>query len=395
MSRLRSLMAGLLLAGFGVGLAVVVAEVGVRSLHLVPTRFWEPDPVLGSRLIPGKEGWWTQEELEFRVPVRINSAGWRDVEHALVKPAGVYRIVILGDSFIEAMQVPLQDTVGRRLEQELNQLPGGVRYEVISLGVSGYGTASELLAYRDIGRLYSPDLVLLAFYPGNDIHNNSPKLETVLAPVYAEDGSLDHVAAASKSTTGRVSLLGRILNNWQAYHFVRKMVLTQHPAIARWLVDIGLVQPGAVMKSPVRAGVPPDYLVYASVKDSDWQDAWRHTESLLTEFRRMVKGNGSRFVLAIVAGREQVDRRSWDEIVRTHPAMQEGDWNVYGPEQRLARWCDENGMTCLRLSVAFLAAQGGAGALHYHYDGHWTPAGHRLAAETIAGFLRDRDILPR
>jgi hypothetical protein len=388
-------MAGLLLAGFGIGLALAVAEFGVRALRLVPARFWEADPILGTRLIAGKEGWWTQEELEFRVPVRVNSAGWRDVEHSLVKPAGVYRIVILGDSFIEALQVPLQDTIGRRLEQELNQLPGGARYEVISLGVSGYGTASELLAYREVGRIYSPDLVLLAFYPGNDVRNNSPKLETVLPPVYTGDGSLDRVTAANKGTTGRVSLLGRVLGGSQAYRFFRKMVLTQHPEMARWLVDTGLLQPGAVVDIPVGWGVPLDYWVYSSVEDPDWQDAWRHTESLVVEFRRMVETNGARFVVLVVAGREQVDQRSWDEIVRTHPAMQEAEWNVYGPEQRMARWCDEKRVTCLRLSDAFLAARGSAGPLHYHYDGHWTPAGHRLAAETVARFLRDRDMLVR
>jgi hypothetical protein len=394
MGRFRSIIAGLLLAGFGIGLALVVAEVGVRVLRLVPTRFWEPDPLLGTRLIPDKEGWWTQEEFEFRVPVRINSAGWRDVEHSLVKPAGVYRIVILGDSFIEAMQVPLQDTIGRRLEQELNQSAEGARYEVISLGVSGYGTASEMLVYREIGRLYKPDLVLLAFYPGNDVHNNSPKLETVLPPVYSEDGSLDRVTAGNKRTA-RVSLLGRILGSSQAYRFFRKMVLTQHPALAGWLVEAGLVQPGAVTESPVRAGVPLDYWVYASVVDPDWQDAWRHTESLLTEFRRMVETNGSRFVVVVIAGREQVDRRSWEEIVRTHPALQDGAWNVYGPEQRLSRWCDEKRIIFLRLSDAFLAARGTAGPLYYRYDGHWTPAGHRVAADTITRFLRDRDILVR
>ena len=66
----RRLLAVCVLAGFGVGLALLTVELGVRMLHLVPSRFWEPDAILGTKLIPGKQGWWTQEEHEFTVPVQ-------------------------------------------------------------------------------------------------------------------------------------------------------------------------------------------------------------------------------------------------------------------------------------------------------------------------------------
>jgi hypothetical protein len=35
--------------------------------------------------------------------------------------------------------------------------------------------------------------VLLAFYPGNDVKNNSPTLEDALKPVYGPDGTLEKV----------------------------------------------------------------------------------------------------------------------------------------------------------------------------------------------------------
>ncbi|MFN8644891.1 MAG: SGNH/GDSL hydrolase family protein, partial [Candidatus Binatia bacterium] len=55
------LLGGLVLALFGAAMALVVLEVGVRALHLVPDRFWRPDAKLGTALIPGASGWWTQE----------------------------------------------------------------------------------------------------------------------------------------------------------------------------------------------------------------------------------------------------------------------------------------------------------------------------------------------
>jgi len=163
----REALAGLLLAGIGVLFAVGLLEIGVRWMHLVPDRFWEPDPVLGVRLTPGARGWWTQEEREFLVPVEVNHLGLRDRERDHAKPPGVFRVLLLGDSFVEAMHVPIEATIGYRLEEALNT-PGGPRVEVLNAGVSGYGTASEVLFFEREGKRYAPDVVVLAFYPAEE-----------------------------------------------------------------------------------------------------------------------------------------------------------------------------------------------------------------------------------
>jgi hypothetical protein len=52
--------------------------------------------------------------------------------------------------------------------------------EVIGMGVAGYGTLQEFLVFRDIGYLYDPDLVLVGFFDGNDLMNNSQELASIL-----------------------------------------------------------------------------------------------------------------------------------------------------------------------------------------------------------------------
>src|SRR5690606_3914579 len=129
---------------------------------------------------------------EFRVPVRINSHGLRDRERSLEKPAGSRRVLVVGDSHVEALQVELEDAIGPQLEQRLRASLGTV--EVVSAGVSGYGTAGELLLFRSLGWRFEPDLVVLAFYPGNDVKNNSPLLEKALVPEYDSEGALVRIA---------------------------------------------------------------------------------------------------------------------------------------------------------------------------------------------------------
>lgn len=371
-----------MLAGFGAGLALLTVELGVRLLHLVPDRFWRPDPVLGSALIPNATGWWTQEEHEFVVPVRINAEGRRDLDRSRDKPPGTMRILLLGDSFVEAMQVPMADTFARGLERRLGEMQGRP-VEVVSMGVSGYGTASEYLWYRDVGRHYHPDVVLLSFYPGNDVRNNSPTLEPVLKPVYASDGTLERVAGG-KGGEGAPSGLSRS----KGYTYVRKLVLTRQPGLAERLADWGVVKPAALRPVPLEDGVPVDYGVYASDLAPAWQTAWAHTDALLSALRAAVQADGARFVVMVVTAREQIYPQDWAEILATYPAMQHAAWDLQGPERRVLDWCAQTGTTCVPLSPAFLAARDQSPRLHWHADGHWTAAGHALAADTMTAFLR-------
>lgn len=391
MNQSREWLAGAVLAAGGMVFALLMLELGVRWLHLLPDRFWEPDAVLGARLTPGKSGWWTQEEREFVVPVRINTHGLRDVEHEYDKEPGVVRILVLGDSFVEALHVPLEDTLARRLEEEIDRQ--GRNVEVIGAGVSGYGTAGAVLFFERQGVRYEPDVVVLAFYPGNDVRNNSPTLEDTLRPVYTADGSLQRVEAqGSSEARGDESWSGKSA----AYRYLRKLVLTRQPALAKLLVDIGLMRSEAIRELPEQDGVPVAYGVYAVPLDADWETAWAHTEGLLSRLRDGVRQAGARLVVAVLTTREQIYADSWKEILATYPQMRGRHWDLAAPQRRALQWCAGAGVPCVPLAGAFEAARdGGSELLHYRQDGHWTPAGHALAAATLQKFIDEQQLLPR
>ena len=69
----------------------------------------------------------------------IDDYGIRDCAVALEKPEGVYRIVVIGDSYVFGLCIDdLLDTFPKRLEAELSDPGDGARIEVVNLGVSGY-----------------------------------------------------------------------------------------------------------------------------------------------------------------------------------------------------------------------------------------------------------------
>ncbi len=75
---------------------------------------------------------------DFRVNVRVNREGFRGREISAQKPAGTFRIFLLGDSFTFGLGVENDETYAAVLEAGLNEdARNGPRYEVINGGVRG------------------------------------------------------------------------------------------------------------------------------------------------------------------------------------------------------------------------------------------------------------------
>jgi hypothetical protein len=150
----------------GLGIALALVEVAGRIfLALNPSYevlFLEPDRVVGWKQLPGHTYTWTGVHwypLDYTAPIEVNSLGFRDREHERAKPPGVVRIALLGDSFVEALQVPFARTAAHRLEAMLNDARTGTRWEVLNFGISNYGVGQYLLTWDEYARAFSPDVV--------------------------------------------------------------------------------------------------------------------------------------------------------------------------------------------------------------------------------------------
>ncbi len=130
---------------------VMAGEFGIRT-NMPEENYWHTTP-------------------EFKINIRTNRLGIRaDQKFSDVKPPGVKRIVVLGDSFGMGYGVNLEDSfthlLGIQMEAHLNQT-----VEIINLSVSGFGTAEELLALKHRGLKYAPDYVLLVWH-ATDVKDN-------------------------------------------------------------------------------------------------------------------------------------------------------------------------------------------------------------------------------
>ena len=125
------------------------------------------DPLLGWSHLAGASG--TYRRREYTVEVKINSQGLRDRERSPKPLPGVFRLLALGDSFVEAYTVPQEQGVAPQLESALSL--GGCPVEVVNGGVQGYSTDQQYLYWKSAGRSLQPNVVVLFLYH-NDILAN-------------------------------------------------------------------------------------------------------------------------------------------------------------------------------------------------------------------------------
>jgi hypothetical protein len=378
------------LACASVAVTVVLAEGALRVAGFSYPNFWRPDPVTGSSLRPGMEGW---QRDEGRAYVKINAQGLRDREHQVQKPAGIYRIAVLGDSYAEAMQVDVERTFWSLLPKRLEScgFAAGKRIETVNFGVSGYGTANELLTLRTRVWPYSPDMVLLAFFPGNDVRNNSKGLETEkFWPFFSfKDGRLLIDTSFSDDPEfkekQRIAVQRAALQDMRLYQVLRRVRagnIAQHfhnaPGAAAAAAGEKLTEPGL------------DEQVFREPAEPKWQEAWEITDRLVLAANEETRSHAGRFVLAILSTPGTVYP---NPQMRARYAASLGVKSLFYPEERLQRLGAQHGFDVLALAPAMQSEADKKHVFLHGFEntkpgfGHWNEAGHALAAELIAAEL--------
>lgn len=150
------------------GLSVLAAELFLRRYFPVNPVVYELDDACLYRLVPGSTKIFRHFRVHHRegVVVKINSHGFRGDEFVL-GTHDLRRIVVYGDSFIEAEFTKLEDTFTKRLEAKLNHEPGAP-FEVLNAGVAGYGPDQIGVRLEKELDALAPDLVIVAICAGND-----------------------------------------------------------------------------------------------------------------------------------------------------------------------------------------------------------------------------------
>lgn len=401
----------LLLIFLGVMIALLVVEFGLRQLGPVV------DPAAKNEWL-GCVGWAGQPHQvvtyatdQFTTTEVINSAGLPDVEHSYHKPTGVYRILIIGDSFVEAYQVNLEQSFARLLEKMLNERrgPATPRIEVIKAGYRSWGTDQEWLYFQCEGYKYKPDLVLLGFTVNDVVDNYTPLKAKMVGwsensppkPFFSlENGQLKRQNFPFPPPPAEVQPQA-----WPEYLY--KYSVAYRVAAKGWesfqLKLAELDQPSNRLDNPTQtteSRFPRHTMhfsmpVYLEAAPPEYEAAWELTLALLKAMHAEVTQQHTAFAVF-----------SNSQIWSTHPSVQQAlifsdplyantqfDWDR--PDKRVGQFLGEMTVPFLPLDPGFRAyAAQRHDQLLFFNEGHWNEAGHQVAAQLLYDWLIEQKLVP-
>jgi hypothetical protein len=333
-------------------------------------------PVAGFLMRPREEVRHTNQ-TEFWVREKTNSLGFLDREPVIPKPPGTYRILVLGDSFVEAAQIPMARKFHVLLEQKLKSASAAKAVDVVAMGFSGTGQSAQLSFYEAFGRSLQPDLVILLVIR-NDFANNSPILESIRNGwhpyhpprlFFEVDG--DGFRRVDIDEQWEKHLIHRPGLDPVANTSTNIQVLRRDPAFTRQL-DGWRYPPDLDADQMFCADSPP--LVF--------QQATRITGHVFGRFAELARKD--RFRILVVAAENLTTLCKGLETTR--PVRPDA---VIAKAKELAKGA---GLELLDLHPAF-ASKPDPSAAMFRHDTHWNEIGHEWAAAAVADHLKQRPLL--
>lgn len=377
----------------GLSVPLAVAEVGLRVGGFSNPRISQRDDFCGTIRRPSVV---VSRSQEGGVPAFFNSAGFRDEEWTVAKPADTFRIAVLGASYVEAAPTELGKRFTEVLERILNRSDavGGKHVDVMTFGLAGWGTAQELMCLRHYVWRYSPDMVILTFTT-TDLRRNSKTLENDNGRPYFVyvNGNLILDASFRESPEHQRS--------WRddfAFAVIDRF-RTAQLAYRAWQARATAVKRASIGEAAqaVRTGdeIGLDSWVYSEPTHPVREEAWRVTEGLFALMNQEVRERGAEFLVVTLSNGVQVHP---DSSVRKSYMQRLGVKDLFYSERRIAAAGYRDGFAVLNLAPLLLEHVRSSGVFLHGFPktlgrGHWNDDGHRevgrLVAEEVRQILGD------
>jgi lysophospholipase L1-like esterase len=361
MARLRAVAANLALS-----LASIVGFVAVCEL-VVFRLIWPASDVPANQFVDGvvryaphQAGIWRVRD-EIAAPYRINAQGWNSGigDYAIARRPGITRIAIVGDSYVEALQVAYDRSLGENLAADLAD--GGNAAEVYRFGISGAPMSQYLQMIEHEAVRYRPDWVVVLI-----VHNDFDESYKFKAGRYTS--SFLKLRVEAGKVVGEIPPL-----SWRpgSLEWLRRTATVRF-FLYRWQVRpemlVDLLLPRA--EAATAANTDIDAVL------ADREDVAAVTDYLFGRIDAVVHRVGARLLLAMDGDRFAIYRNSDSPALALNRLAADAAARQHIPFVDLERvfladWREEHRR------------------FDFDADGHWNEHGHAVAAAAIAKALQD------
>lgn len=367
MLKVKNIFLNLFLAVFSILFFFIILEVFVFRFILIAPDMPKLDFVNGIvKYKPGQTGIYRIRN-EIEAEFRINKNGWNSAygEYSPDKSGSRYRIAVVGDSYIEGMEVDYDESMAEKLESRL----GSESFEVYRFGISGAPLSQYLHMIREEVMQYNPDMIIVVA-----VHNDFLESYKYLRGSYASNFMKLKIDGESVSETAPV----QFVRPW--YTFIRDSATWRYLAY--------------------RQKVPYHYLKNMLLGNKVGYNDYQANISLseMNE-NRLMNGIAAEYVLNEIKG---ICAESGTDLLVVMNGVMDVVYNIIDKDES-----SKNGALTLNAMVNDIAVKNGIEFIDmetlfekdfrdngkrftFINDGHWNEYGHGFVADAVYRYIQEQ-----
>lgn len=325
-------------------------------------------------------------EGEFNEIAHINNLGYRGNDFELTKKNGVPRILMIGDSFTFGVGCTDDETIAACLQKDLAQQH--INAQVINAGVGHTGPLVQYLNLKTIHLKLEPDLVILLF----DFTDLADDWKAEQHAVYDTNGDITRID---------YRYLNGKLDVWQSCMYYSSLCMYLNNKVVRTIGKIralGLknfivakMQRKKAKAVIANSDTTEDTIAFDGLlmmrgtkKAAVISKHWQRTAAYLTKIKALLDSRHIPFIIVTYPHGIYVGNTEWNNGRVFWGFEQNTTYTDYYPFELVETYARANNITYINTLPDFLQSKINADTkLFYDYDGHMTPAGYAIVAESI------------
>jgi hypothetical protein len=365
--------------------ALLWGEVFTRALlpQNVDSRMniFTSDPAVGFTFKPNGKTY--EKGKEYNALYQISSLGLRDREYG-PKKAGVFRVLLLGDSFSVSHGLPIEDSLSRQMERVLQEIADAegkpLKFEVINAAVGGYSPYNYWKAYQRWAPIFKPDVVLVGLSPDDyecDNENAHYLIDNGETLSVYKDGQVPE-------KSGNISV--RKIRKWLSWNSEFYILLRNYFYYNDLVERIILwIKPGGVENDS-------QLQLYMVSHHDNIAKAWSKSFSYLQNLRKETAADGVVLILIPIPLKMEIDTEQFRQVLESKGLKNE--------QIDLNQQLRVISAFCMKETIPVLDPRGAMRNRHaetpcyFVLDGHWNTEGIRVASVSLANQWRDSGLPP-
>ena len=292
---------------------------------------------------------------------RINTSGWNSHCSYYPKRTSKTRIVVIGDSYVEALQVDVNSSFSSIIEKELSKtLP----VEVYSFGISAAPLSQYLWMMKYVFQKFNPDIAIINIVH-NDFYDSLSEVKRIPFFLQFRRTSSDQFTEVYPIAY-QASPLRKFLRKSALIRFLyfNVQIINRFPKLIN-------------LFKPPEQHIPP-HASYVDIPNID-EKIVEVTKHIFNGYKRLSSKHNVKLLLSTDAPRQHIYKKANPYETAEHSF-----------NKLVSRIANDNGIEMLDLTNPFVEDYDIHGEkFNFEIDGHWNEKGHRVVGHAVSKKLHN------